>query len=69
MGQKFLESILSSFETQRQYCGKSERRQQLSTGTNIETGWVSGDNEKQVSVSNQDWKQLGQFSKSKVRLI
>jgi hypothetical protein len=32
-------------------------------------GWVSGDTEKQVSVSDQDWKRLGQFSKNKVLLI
>ncbi len=32
-------------------------------------GWVSGDTEKQVSVSDQDWKRLGQFSKNKVSLI
>ncbi|MBW4479871.1 MAG: RRXRR domain-containing protein [Tolypothrix brevis GSE-NOS-MK-07-07A] len=32
-------------------------------------GWVSGDTEKQVSVSDQNWKRLGQFSKNKVWLI
>lgn len=32
-------------------------------------GWVSGDTEKQVSVSDSNWKRLGQFSKNKVRLI
>ncbi|MUH00788.1 hypothetical protein F7734_54380 [Scytonema sp. UIC 10036] len=32
-------------------------------------GWVSGDTEKQVSVSDVDWKRLGQFTASKVRLI
>jgi RRXRR protein len=32
-------------------------------------GWVSGDTEKQVSVSDPDWKRLGQFSKNKVSLI
>jgi hypothetical protein len=32
-------------------------------------GWVSGDTEKQVSVSDQNWKRLGQFSKNKVRLV
>ncbi|MCP6758646.1 MAG: RRXRR domain-containing protein [Fischerella sp. CENA71] len=31
--------------------------------------WVSGDTEKQVSVSDQNWKRLGQFSKNKVRLV
>jgi RRXRR protein len=32
-------------------------------------GWVSGDTEKQVSVSDANWKRLGQFSKNKTRLI
>ncbi len=32
-------------------------------------GWVSGDTKTQVSVSNANWKRLGQFSKNKVRLI
>lgn len=38
-------------------------------GSNTYRGWVSGDTEKQVSVSDQNWKRLGQFSKNKVRLI
>ena len=32
-------------------------------------GWVSGDTEKQVSVSDTSWKRLGQFTAKKVRLI
>ncbi|MFM2431197.1 MAG: hypothetical protein RLZZ511_2410 [Cyanobacteriota bacterium] len=32
-------------------------------------GYVSGDTAKQVSVSNFDWKRLGQFTASKVQLI
>ena len=32
-------------------------------------GWVSGDTETQVSVSNASWKRLGQFTAKKVRLI
>jgi RRXRR protein len=32
-------------------------------------GWVSGDTEKQISVSNFSWRRLGQFSKNKVQLI
>lgn len=32
-------------------------------------GWVSGDTQTQVSVSDANWKRLGQFSKNKVRLI
>lgn len=38
-------------------------------GSRTYRGWVSGDTEKQVSVSDQNWKRLGQFSKNKVRLI
>jgi hypothetical protein len=32
-------------------------------------GWVSGDTEKLVSVSDASWKRLGQFTAKKVRLI
>ncbi|MER3492748.1 MAG: hypothetical protein C4323_10685 [Mastigocladus sp. ERB_26_2] len=32
-------------------------------------GWVSGDTEKQVSVSDASWKRLGQFTAKKVRLV
>ncbi|WP_243406897.1 hypothetical protein [Cuspidothrix issatschenkoi] len=32
-------------------------------------GWVSGDTEKQVSVSDFNWKRLGQCTAKKVRLI
>ena len=32
-------------------------------------GWVSGDTERQVSVSNADWKRLGQFTAKKVQLL
>ncbi|MHC5936935.1 hypothetical protein [Nostoc sp.] len=32
-------------------------------------GWVSGDTEKQVSVSDCNWKRLGQCTAKKVRLI
>jgi hypothetical protein len=32
-------------------------------------GWVSGDTERQISVSNADWKRLGQFSAKKVQLL
>jgi hypothetical protein len=32
-------------------------------------GWVSGDTAKQVSVSDSNWRRLGQFTASKVRLI
>lgn len=35
----------------------------------IVMGWVSGDTARQVSVSNCDWKRLGQFTASKVQLI
>jgi RRXRR protein len=38
-------------------------------GSKTYRGWVSGDTEKQISVSDANWKRLGQFSKNKVRLI
>jgi hypothetical protein len=34
----------------------------------IYCGWVSGDTERQVSVSDSNWKRLGQFSAKKVQL-
>jgi len=36
---------------------------------NTVRGWVSGDTSKQVSVSNFDWKRLGQYTASKVKLL
>lgn len=35
----------------------------------IYVGWVSGDTQKQVSVSDLNWKRLGQFSASQVQLL
>lgn len=35
----------------------------------ISVGWVSGDTARQISVSDFDWKRLGQFTASKVQLI
>jgi hypothetical protein len=32
-------------------------------------GWVSGDTQKQISVSDANWKRLGQFAASKVQLL
>jgi hypothetical protein len=32
-------------------------------------GWVSGDTQKHISVSDVDWKRLGQFTASKVQLL
>ena len=32
-------------------------------------GWVSGDTEKQISVSAHNWKRLGQFTARKVELL
>lgn len=32
-------------------------------------GWCSGDTTKQVSVSDCNWKRIGQFSASKVKLL
>ena len=38
-------------------------------GAKTYRGWVSGDTEKQVSVSDASWKRLGQFTAKKVRLV
>ncbi len=35
----------------------------------IYRGWVSGDTKTQISVSNFDWKRLGQFSAKKTQLL
>ena len=35
----------------------------------VSIGWVSGDTAKQISVSDFDWKRIGQFTASKVQLI
>jgi len=32
-------------------------------------GWCSGDTERQVSVSDANWKRLGQFTAKKVQLL
>lgn len=33
------------------------------------TGWVSGDTDRQISVSGADWKRIGQFTANKVQLL
>ncbi|MFM7448251.1 MAG: RRXRR domain-containing protein [Leptolyngbyaceae cyanobacterium] len=38
-------------------------------GGKVHLGWVSGDTQKQISVSDCNWKRLGQFAISKVSLI
>jgi hypothetical protein len=38
-------------------------------GSRSHVGWVSGDTQRQVSVSDYNWKRLGQFAASKVSLI
>lgn len=42
---------------------------QATQGKKTYLGYVSGDTEKQVSVSDANWRRLGQFTASKVRLI
>jgi hypothetical protein len=42
---------------------------QATQGNKTYFGWVSGDTEKQVSVSDASWKRLGQFTVKKVRLV
>jgi hypothetical protein len=38
-------------------------------GNKTYRGWVSCDTETQISVSDLDWKRLGQFSKNKIKLL
>lgn len=68
--------IPSSGGTRRKYGGTVTRHGfrkgdyvEATQGAKTVCGWVSGDTEKQVSVSDPNWKRLGQFSKNKVRLI
>lgn len=42
---------------------------QARMGERTVMGWVSGDTDRQVSVSDGNWKRLGQFTASKVQLI
>jgi RRXRR protein len=42
---------------------------EIAQGNKTYRGWVSGDTKTAISVSDSDWKRLGQFSKSKVRLL
>ncbi|MDF5719953.1 MAG: RRXRR domain-containing protein [Rhizonema sp. PD37] len=42
---------------------------EASKGTTTHRGWVSGDTERQISVSDANWRRLGQFSNNKVQLI
>ncbi|MCD8486137.1 MAG: hypothetical protein LRZ84_05170, partial [Desertifilum sp.] len=35
----------------------------------VYVGWVSGDTQRQVSISDFNWKRLGQFTASKVQLL
>lgn len=62
--------------TRRKY-GGTTTRQGLRKGdyvkaemaSRMECGWVSGDTDRQVSVSDVNWKRLGQFSAKKVQLL
>lgn len=61
----------------RKYGGTVTRHQSIRKGDFVEgikagikyLGWCSGDTAKQVSISNADWKRIGQFTASKVRLL
>ncbi|MDD1414755.1 RRXRR domain-containing protein [Dolichospermum sp. ST_con] len=60
----------------RKYGGSATRHRfrkgdfvKASQGTKTFFGWVSGDTEKQVSVSDANWKRLGQCTVKKVKLI
>lgn len=61
----------------RKYGGTVTRHQSIRKGDFVEgikagikyQGWCSGDTAKQVSISNADWKRIGQFTASKVRLL
>ncbi|MGL5795345.1 MAG: RRXRR domain-containing protein, partial [Waterburya sp.] len=61
----------------RKYGGTVTRHQGIRKGDYVEAvkagisyrGWCSGDTKTQISVSNFNWKRLGQFTASKVSLL
>lgn len=57
----------------RKYGGSTTRHQGLRKGDLVNSpkgiGYVSGDTETKVSVSNANWKRLGQITASKITLI
>lgn len=61
----------------RKYGGTITRHQGIRKGDFVEgikagikyQGWCSGDTAKQISISNADWKRIGQFTAFKVRLL
>ena len=66
----------SSYGNRRKYGGTTTRHGfrkgdfvKASQGNKTFFGWVSGDTEKQVSVSDANWKRLGQCTVKKVKLI
>ena len=68
--------VFSSGGNRRKYGGTTTRHGfrkgdfvEATQGQKTFFGWVSGDTEKQVSVSDSNWKRLGQCTAKKVRLI
>ena len=68
--------VLSKGGNRRKYGGTVTRHGyrkgdyvEATQGNKTYRGWVSGDTKTQVSVSDFNWKRLGQFSKNKVQLI
>jgi hypothetical protein len=61
----------------RKYGGTTTRHNNIRKGDYVEAekagikyqGWCSGDTAKQVSISNADYKRIGQFTASKVKLL
>ncbi|MEM7590238.1 MAG: RRXRR domain-containing protein [Cyanobacteria bacterium P01_A01_bin.83] len=61
----------------RNYGGTVTRHQGIRKGDFVEgvkagityQGWCSGDTARQISISNADWKRIGQFTASKVKLL
>ncbi|MBO1049792.1 MAG: hypothetical protein HEQ10_19720 [Dolichospermum sp. DEX182a] len=68
--------VFSSCGNRRKYGGTTTRHGfrkgdfvEATQGKKTFFGWVSGDTEKQISVSDASWKRLGQCTAKKVRLI
>jgi len=62
--------------TRRKYGGTVTRHElrkgdfvQAEKAGKIYRGWVSGDTDRQISISGANWKRIGQFTASKVQLL
>ena len=65
---EFLRRIFTVLSTTRHGVRKGDVVKAEMAGR-VSVGWVSGDTQRQISVSDANWKRIGQFTASKVSLI